>query len=308
MIVDAHAHVTPGLCGFHGTGRTRSLPWGQAMMGTRVVRVVPPLDPEPLRFLPESLLAMMDEAGVERAVLLQGPFYGDHNQFLHQAVTRWPERFVPAAYVDPWSPEGSAQFTQAVDQFGFRIVKLEMSEATGLVGIHPDARLNDERGQWIAAACAERGLVLTLDLGAVGSLSYQTAAVDELARRHPDLKIVIAHLAQPPLADHGDAEQQRAWEEQIALGRHEHVWFDTSALPACGGQEYPFPRAVETIRRAYELIGAEKLLWGTDAPGLLAQATYQQLLDMVRRHCAFFTPAELTAVLGGNAARVYLPP
>jgi len=86
-------------------------------------------------------------------------------------------------------------FRQVTEQFGFRIIKFELSEAAGLVGLYPDLRPDEEAMAWIWAEAERRDLVITLDLGAIDSLSYQTQAVRTILERHPRLKIVIAHLA-----------------------------------------------------------------------------------------------------------------
>ena len=52
-------------------------------------------------------------------------------------------------------------------------------------------------------------------------------------------------------------------------------------------------------------MGANKIMWGTDAPGLLTSGSYRQLLNYVRLHCDFLSEAEMADVLGLNALRVY---
>ena len=120
------------------------------------------------------------------------------------------------------------------------------------------------------------------------------------------LKIVIAHLAQPPFNKSGDEQLDQLWQEQILLGRNSNVWFDLSALPAfSGSEEYSYPMVRRYIHRAVGMVGAEKIMWGSDVPGLLSYATYPQLLNLVIRHCDFLLPGELEKVLGGNAWWVY---
>ena len=249
----------------------------------------------------------MDAAGVEKAVLLQGPFYGEANEYVWQATQKWPDRFLGSAYVDPRSPAARATFRQATEEFGFHIFKFELSEPTGLVGLYPDLRIDEEPMAWIWEEAERLSLVVTLDLGAVGSLSYQTEAVRTLLERYPRLKIVIAHLAQPPIDRGQDEKLDRLWQEQVQLARHPRVWTDLSALPAYAStvEGYPYPTARQYIRRAVEMVGVEKVMWGTDAPGLLTHATYPQLLEFVAEHCDFLAPGDLEKILGANAWQVY---
>lgn len=306
MVIDAHAHIWSEVRGRTGTGPTCSLAYGKVQLGDgQVIRLLPPLNPTTC-FPPEVLLENMDWAGVDKAVLLQGPFYGEANEYVWQAVKKWPDRFIGAGCFDLRSHGAPETFRRITDEFGFRTIKLELSEAAGLVGLYPDLRIDEESMAWFWEEAEDRGLVVTLDLGAVGSRSYQTQAVRNTMDRHPSLRIVIAHLAQPPIDKGHDEHLDRLWQDQVLLARNPNLWFDLSSLPAYWNTEdYPYPTARQYLRRAVEVVGAEKIMWGTDVPGLLTSATYPQLLGFVARHCDFLSSGDLEKVLGGNAWRVY---
>jgi len=304
MIIDSHLHLVPRVQGRIGRGAVLPLERGRVQIGPATQhRMLPPF-PGRTRFPPEVALDYLDWAGVERAVLLQGSFYGECNAAVARAVRQWPDRFTGAAFVDPRGPNPQAALRRRANE-GFRILKFELSAGTGFLGLYPDLRLDEPAFVDLYALAAELGFTITLDLGAPGSPSYQTAAVEALARRHPATRLVIAHLAQPPLGD-PSPDKQTAWEAQLDLGRLPNVWFDLSALPFFASpEEYPWPSAIIAVQRAAALIGADRLMWGTDAPGTLAGATYQQLLAWVSRHCDFLDPDQRAAVLGGTAAEVY---
>ncbi len=196
MLVDAHSHIFPQVRGLIGAGPTRSLGYGRIAIGAEETQLFPPYG-EKTAFTPEMLVANLDWAGVERAVLLQGTFYGECNQYVVEALERYPERLIGAAWLDPWAPRSRAQFGRIIAHPGFRALKLECSEATGLCGLHPEARLDAPELAWLWEEVAAAGWTLVLDLGAVGSRSYQTSAVRAIAQVHPELRIVIAHLGQP---------------------------------------------------------------------------------------------------------------
>lgn len=289
-----------------GTGLTRALAFGKVQWGDRqVIRLLPPMS-HITSFPAEALLENMDWAGVDKAVLLQGPFYGEMNDYIWQAIKKWPDRFIGAGYVDPRSRNAAETFRCVTDEYGFRLIKLELSEATGLVGLYPDLRLDEEALGWIWEEMQKREIVLTLDLGTVGSKSYQTAGVREIVARHPRLKIVIAHLAQPPMSKRHNDQLDQLWQEQVRLAHHPNVWLDLAALPAYAAfEDFPFATACEYLRRAVEMVGVEKILWGTDVPGLLIHATYPQLQSFVTRHCDFLSSNDLYKIMGGNARCVY---
>lgn len=305
MVIDAHTHIVRRLHGRVGVGRSRSLTYGRAQIGaSQPFQHVPPFRRE-TTFPPDVLIAQMDWAGVDRAVLLQGSFHGEANDYVAAAVARYPGRFIGAAFVDPRAPDAEASFARLTGEQRFGVLKLELSVATGFLGLYPDLRLDEPGLAWLWPAAERQGVIVVLDLGAVGAAAYQTEAVEKIVAAHPALRVVIAHLGQPPLTAPDDVKLNTLWEAQIALGRHANVWFDLAALPAYAPEDYPFPTALRYIARAVERIGATRLMWGSDVPGLLGQATYPQLLSYLTRHSQFLTDEARAAVLGGNAERLF---
>ena len=131
--------------------------------------------------------------------------------------------------------------------------------------------------------------------------------VRKMLERHPSLNVVIAHLAQPPIADPDDERLNALWRDQLSLGKHPNVSFDLAALPAYFQKDgFPFEIPQRFVREARELVGAESMMWGTDVPGLLGVAMYKQLREWIEKHCDFFTPHELPGVMGETAQRVYV--
>ncbi len=309
MLVDAHCHIFPRIDGLNAAGPTRGLGYGRAMVGPEERQVTPPFG-EALSHTPETLLANLDWAGVNRAVLLQGPFYGECNGYVSEALQRYGDRLVGAAYFDPWMEGSRSTFDQLFEmegpESGFGALKLECSVPTGLCGIHPQARLDAVELAWLWQELERRELVLVLDLGGIGSRSYQTAAVRGIAEHHPQLKVVVAHLGQPtPLAE-ADSDLWRQWQEQVDLGRLPNVWFDCASLIAYVHEEgYPFPTVERYLRLAIERIGAHKVMWGSDQPGTLVHATYRQYAELAKVHTGFLGVNDQDLVLGENALEVY---
>ena len=56
---------------------------------------------------------------------------------------------------------------------------------------------------------------------------------------------------------------------------------------------------------AVDLVGANKIMWGTDVPGLLTVATYRQLVDLGWAHTDFLSSEDQEKIMGLNAAEVY---
>ena len=304
MIIDAHVHAFEQMNGQLAAGPIRGLGYGMVGIGdTQTTRLLPPLSTE-TTFTAEMLLRSMDWAGVDKAVLLQGPFYGDLNDYVAQAVKRWPSRFVGAGYIDLWTDHARETLDYAIQELGFRIVKIPLCDRWGFANLYPQARLDDST--WMYEEMERLDVALTLDLGAIDSQSYQTDIVRDIAAKHPRLRIIVCHLGQPSQDMEQDSLLQRRWEEQVLLARHANVWLDLSALPAkTHGENYPFPSVGRWVRRAVELVGSSKLLWGTDAPGLLTLGSYPQLLTLMQSHLDYLPEEEVQGVLGLNAIAAY---
>jgi predicted TIM-barrel fold metal-dependent hydrolase len=305
MVIDAHTHIFPEVKGSNREGPTTGVGYGRVALGGKRIQVLPPLCRE-TKHTAEMLLFHMDYVGIDKAILLQGPFYGECNDFVRRAVQNFPDRFMGFAYLDPWLPQSHSSFQKICTYREFVGVKLEFSEATGLCGIHPGSKLDDPRIEWLWEGLQIHNMVLVVDLGAVGSTSYQTSGLRKVAISFPELTIVIAHLAQPSPAVMSDKHARHLWKQQIELGLLPNIYFDTASVPAYVAEEgYPFPTAGQYIREAISHIGAGKVMWGTDIPALLSVATYKQLLRAAREQLSSLEISVHLQVLGDNALKVF---
>ena len=306
MIVDAHSHVFPEPRGQVREGPTRGGGYGRMRVGERMMQLLPPFNPR-TEFTTEMLLANLDWAGVERAVLLQGTYYGECDGYVAEAVAANPGRLVGALWCDPWGQGFRRYFEEQVEGAAFAAGKIEFSEETGLTGVHPGARLDDEEVGWLWPALEARGMVLTLDLGPPAQEAYQTEAVRAIAEAHEGLRVVLTHLAHPRLADEADPELRRRRDQQLALGELPNLWFDFASFPAilAGLEDFPYPSAARWLREGLERLGAERIMWGTDQPGMLSHLNYAQLLRLARLHTQHLPAADRALVLGETARQVY---
>jgi len=306
MIVDAHAHIFERIDSFTGSGELKSMKFGKVRKGTgEIFRLLPPSFIE-TSFTAETLLEYMDWVGIDKAVLLQGTLYGFYNEYVADAVARWPDRFVGCALVDPMIQHATKVLKYAIEELGFGALKFECSEIFGLAGIHPKMQL-DSPG-WIAIFEEARRyrLPLIFDLGQPGTIGYQVENLRKLVQSYPDLNLVICHLGLPYPGLEDNAKLYTTWKELIFLGKNPNVWIDIASLPALFSKyEYPYPEAQKYLKVVYEMVGASRLIWGSDIPGILTQITYKQCLDFIKNHCNFFSEEEKKDILGGNAKRLF---
>ena len=201
-------------------------------------------------------------AGVDRAVVLafNAPAAGFvvPNDYVASYVARDPARLIGFGSVDPSDPA-------AIDELE------RMTQDLGLVGckLGPIYQNVDPLGPEFLRVCEalERlELPMLIHQGTTfaraGSLlQARPILLDEIALRHPRLKIVIAHVGHP-------------WfDEAIAVvRRHPFVFADVSALVSRRWLLY------QALVSAVEYGVAHKLLFGTDFPFFTAQ----QMIDGLR--------------------------
>lgn len=298
-IIDAHVHLVQCIAGTGAGGELRSCGGGQGIYADgSVCALIPPAWGTD-QVTPERMLELMDAHQVERAVLLQGGYLGFQNLYSWQAQQQWPHRFLAAAAYDPYSRGRDAIVHHLFEEQGIRVVKFEVSTGSGLMAAHPVFALDGEVMCREAAFAAEHGLVFVIDIGKLGSPSSQIGALRRLILRHPDMKFVVCHLLAPKQTE---LAQMTDGLEALHLP---NVWFDLASLQRnVRPDEPPFPITRRFIARAVETVGAERLLFGTDAPSNLCHMTYQQMVDTIAQDPAL-AEEQKQMILYENAKKVF---
>ena len=299
MIVDGHAHIYERLAGYGPRGEFRPLGGGKGIWATGLVEQFLPPEYGDTGFLAETLLRLMDETGIGHAVLLQGGNYGFHNDYTAEAARRWPDRFTAVGTADPFARYAMDIVRHLTRDLGMHALKFELSQSWGLTGYHPELRLDGPEFAPILEYADAAGLTVVLDMGPMGDASFRIDALRTAVRRYPRIQWVMTHCFFPKNDGHNG--ERLAWMREFASDR---FCFDIANLPLFGAGEYPYPAVLDFLRQAKEAVGADHLIWGTDVPGVLLRRRYSDLLHYMD-DAGVFTPAELAAVLGGNAARVY---
>ena len=146
-----------------------------------------------------------------------------------------------------------------------------------------------------------RGALLSITLA---DGDHQVEELQEVITECPKLKIAIGHLgmANPPVTPPWENE---SWRRQILLACHENVYVETGGITWLYNSEfYPFPSAVRAIREAAELVGMEKLMWGSDYPRTITAITYRMSYDFLVKSSEL-SEEEKRQLLGLNAQRLY---
>lgn len=190
--------------------------------------------------------------------------------------------------------------------------RLEAGLDPRIVGIR--ALIHDMAdGEWILRPEVTRSLGLLSDAG----LSYDVvtaspaalALVPELARRHPELTLVIDHLGKPPLD--GSPEELEGWRAALASAAvFPQVSAKLSGLAAAHGPADGWTHAevAAAVNTAIELFGADRVLVGGDWPVSKLAGGYARTHAAVDAALERLTTEETEAIRGSTAARVYRIP
>jgi predicted TIM-barrel fold metal-dependent hydrolase len=167
------------------------------------------------------------------------------------------------------------------------------------MGCHDPFSLSGEKMSQIYSLVEKHKGVVALDVGDIYMESHQTAALLRISDRYPDLKLVICHLLAPA------REMHDAWVAELKMLKRANVWFDIAAMPKImAPDEYPYPVTCEYLAEAKDILGSDRLLWGTDAPFAATQDTYEHLTDYLAQS-DLFTEEELQNIYYNNAYEVY---
>jgi hypothetical protein len=275
VIIDFHTHVFPDEV---RSSREEFLE-REAWFGTLYA------DPKRKLASAEDVVSSMDAAGVDRTVVLGFPWRDgglcrEHNSYLLEAVRRFPDKLIGFGIVQPLDA-GDAK-------------ELDRCLSGGLMGmgeIGPDSQRYDIEAKWVLADAVEVLLhhdrpLLThssepLGHDYAGKGTVTPPRLLKLASNFPELKIVLAHWGG------GLPFYELMPEVRDAL---RNVYYDSAA------STYLYSFDIFSI--AAQLVGTERILWGTDFP-LLSQAKF-----LKRVRASGLSDEQLTAVLGGNAARL----
>lgn len=298
-LIDAHTHVFDTLAGFGSRGELRAVGEGKACWANGDVISMIPQGMGDCSFTYDTLAACLRENGVERAILLQGSFYGFQNHYTQQAARKYPDLFVPSGTFDPFCTQAAELADQLIRVQRLPIIKFETSSGGGLMGYHRPFPLDGDVFADTFAMIAEADATLVLDIGGPGMASFQPEAVARAARRHPNMRIVVCHLLACGLGE------EQALADGLRALALPNVWFDLAAVPwNLSPEAYPYPTGQRYIRLARDIVGSEKLLWGSDVPSVLTRDSYAHLIDYITESGVFST-GELECVMFHNAQTAY---
>jgi predicted TIM-barrel fold metal-dependent hydrolase len=241
-----------------------------------------PQMPEP--FTIEKLVPLMDQAGVDRVVVVPPSWPGDRNDYALEAAKRYPTRFGIMGRIPLKNPQVAALLPKWKEQPGMLGVRL-------FFGGPFQGWLGDGTADWFWPEAEKADLpVMFLTYG-------QNAQLASVAERHPRLQLIADHMGVGPntvkegrLAD--------AISQTVSLAKFPNVSVKLSAAANFSAEAYPFRDYTPHIKRLFDAFGPKRCYWGTDITNGYDKATYKQRITHFTEELPFLSEEDKDWVMG----------
>ena len=292
VIIDAHSHLWLKQDTSWDGKEIRSLKNGRSIFLGEEVQMIPPFIIDG-RNTAEVFLSNMDYAQVAAAVVVQEFIDGIQNDYLAEVQRQYPDRFLTCGMVD-YLKDGFCEDAVSLMDQGFKGIAIPGHRLLG-------KPLTSDEMMRMFREMERRHVFLSITLE---DGDKQVGELSEVIAECPRLRVAIGHLgmANPPQTPCWENE---SWRRQMLLARHENVMIESGGITWLYNSEfYPFPSAIRAIKEAAELVGMEKLMWGSDYPRTITAITYRMSYDFVVKSQEL-TDEEKRLFLGENAKKFY---
>jgi uncharacterized protein len=276
MIIDFHTHVVPP-----GIKERRDKYLGRDACFSSLYA-----EPKAKLITAEELITAMDEYGIDKSVVLNLGWTShelcvETNDYILESIDRFPKRLIGFCTVQPLAGDKAIKELQRCARNG----------AKGIGEMRPDVQgfdLKDSSAMKpIIEAIIEHGLIfLTHASEPVGHQYFGKGKITPeviypLIVNFPDLKLVCAHW--------GGGLPFYSLMPEIGEALN-NVYFDTAATP--------FLYKPQIFKQVTDIVGADKILFGSDYPLLSPKRIIEQLESIE------LSPGDRAKILGGNARRL----
>lgn len=243
-------------------------------------------------FKPADLDPVLGRHGITATILVQAAPTEAETQYLLGLAQKHPVIAGVVGWTDFAFPDAAA-----------RIAALAKNRL--LVGLRPMVQdIPDD--DWLIRPSLAPAFEATARAGLVFDalvLPRHLSRLLGVADRHPDLAIVVDHLAKPPVAS-GELDP---WRRDLAvLATRPNVFCKLSGLATEAMPDWLTEHLRPYVEHVLDCFGPGRVIWGSDWPVVNLAGGYARWMAATDELLATLPIGEREAVLGGNAQRVYL--
>ncbi len=261
QIVDAQIHI-----------------WGSGLPSNMAHRQV-------TSFTAEDAITMMDEGGVNAAVIHPVGWDPNSTQMALDAVRNYPGRFAIMGSLpleEASSRERIGEWRKTHGMLGLRYLFLSDSAR---------AQLDSDTLDWFWSACEAANVPVAVL--ATDSL----ARLGQIAERHPGLRLTIDHLGgRGGNTTLKDAAAMTHMPELLKLARLPNVAVKATGAPGYSSESYPFPAMHTYLRQIYDAFGPHRMFWGTDITKM--PCSWRQCVEMFTKELPWLRAEDQPLVMG----------
>jgi predicted TIM-barrel fold metal-dependent hydrolase len=248
---------------------------------------VPGLKPQmPEPFTIEKLVPMMDDNGVDRAVIVPPSWPGDRNDYALEAAKRYPDRFAVMGRIALHDPKSVALLPKWNEQPGMLGVRVIFNNDVTIPW------LTDGTADWFWPAAEKAGLPVMF------FASGRTLMFARIAERHPQLTLIVDHMGVNAVMAK-EKTIPAGIDQAVALAKYPNVSIKMSSAPNMSLESYPFRDVTVHLRRVFDAYGPQRCYWGTDLTNSFAKATYRQRVTHFTEELSFLSESDKDWVMGG---------
>lgn len=236
-------------------------------------------------FTPAEAIALMDEGGVDAAVIHPPGWDPNSTAMALQAVQDYPGRFAIMGALPLDRPDSRDRIAQWRNQPGMLGLRYGF--------LHDPARqwLQDGTLDWLWSE-AEKASV-PIAMLATDSLTE----IAGIAQRHPGLRLTIDHLGgRGGLTTLKDDAAMTHMPQLLALAKLPNVAVKATGAPGYSAEAYPFPKMQGYLRQIFDAFGPNRMFWGTDISKM--PCSWRQCVTMFTEELPWLNEQDKRLVMG----------
>jgi predicted TIM-barrel fold metal-dependent hydrolase len=245
---------------------------------------------------PEVVFKFWDQAGIERGLGVQySSAYFTDNSYLLDIAAAHPERIIPIVILDATSAETPATLERMARENKIAGVRfMGAADASGNFPYLTDAAL----GAW--DKCNELGLSITLlPLGAPGAALPR---VGELAKRYPNVAVVLDHIGFPTYSKSPETFGFTPYHLALAEIDNINYKYTSFLIEMLLADDTPLKDFCEYSIATF---GADHMIWGSDIGNV--EVDDLEFVQLALDSAAGLTSVEKRGLFYDTATKLFIP-